>query len=170
MGFFKNIGNAVKKGLKQVSLKNVVKLGTPLLSMIPVVGSVAQGVVENASAAAEAKKQARIAEEQGRIAEAEALHVQADILAAQAGAAVGQQAGSVIKAFSKGVTQEVVAQTSQTAKEVAGNVGAEIADQSIIAWFKKHMTALLIGGAAIIGLVVWKKKQGSKPRAKSRNR
>jgi hypothetical protein len=165
MGFFKKIGQAVKKGVKQISLKNIVKLGTPLLSMIPIAGGLAQQVVEGASAAHEAKKQAKLAEQQGQVELAQAYEAQAQALAQQSGAVVGQQAGSVFKAFSKGASNELIAQTSQSAKEVAGNVGAEIADQSIKAWFKKHLTAIIVGAIALIGLaVVWFKK--SKPKKK----
>jgi hypothetical protein len=144
MSIFTKIGKAVKKGAKQISLKNIVKLGTPFLSMIPVVGSVAQSVVENASASAEAKKQARIAEENGNIAQAEALHAQADILAQQSGALVGQQAGSVLKAFTKGATTEVVAQVSESTKLASGIIGASVVDSTIKEWFVLHWKHLLI--------------------------
>ncbi|MFV8323574.1 hypothetical protein [Flavobacterium sp. LS2R12] len=165
MGFFKKLGTAVKKGVKQISLKNIVKVGTPFLSMIPIVGGLAQDVVGGASAAHEAKKQAKQAEQEGKLELAQAYEAQAQALAQQSGAVVGQQAGSVYKAFAKGATNEAIAQVSAGTKEVAGNIGAELADQSIKSWFKKHMTALIVGGVALIGLtVVWFKK--SKPKKK----
>ncbi|MFV8344586.1 hypothetical protein [Flavobacterium sp. ZB4P13] len=129
--------------------------------MIPIAGGLAQNIVEGASAAHEAKKQAKLAEQQGKLELAQAYEAQAQALAQQSGAVVGQQAGSVFKAFSKGATNEMIAQTSQATKEVAGNIGAELADQSIKSWFKKHMTAIIVGGVALIGLaVVWFKKSG----------
>ncbi|MFV8343914.1 hypothetical protein [Flavobacterium sp. XS2P39] len=167
MSIFTKIGKAIKKGAKQISLKNIVKVGTPFLSMIPVVGGVAQNVVQNASAAAELKKQAKIAEEQGKLAQAEALRAQSDILAQDAGKVIGQQAGSVLNAFTKGATTEAMAQVSNTAKETAGKIGAEIADQSILEWLKKHAKHLLIGAVAIIGGVFLYKKSAKPKRKKA---
>ncbi|SHM72039.1 hypothetical protein [Flavobacterium xinjiangense] len=144
MSIFTKIGKSVKQGAKQISLKNIVKIGTPLLSMIPVVGGLAQNTVEGISASAEAKKQARIAEMEGNLAKAEALHAQSNALAQQSGAIVGQQAGSVINAFTKGATKEVIAQTSESVKEASGQVGASVIDFTIKEWFKKHWKHLLI--------------------------
>jgi hypothetical protein len=163
MGFFKKLGNSIKKGVKQISLKNVVKIGTPLLSMVPIVGGLAQNVVGGISEAHELKKQARQAEEEGRIAEAQALQAQADYLAKLQGANVGQQAGSIIKTFTKGATDEMLASASQTSKEFAGNVGASVADESIKAWFKKHWKKMLIALAAIIaGVYIYRKSKADK--------
>ncbi|MEO8534821.1 MAG: hypothetical protein ABI441_13775 [Flavobacterium sp.] len=163
MGLFKKLGNAVKKGLKQVSLKNVVKLGTPLLSMIPVVGGLAQNVVGGISEAHEAKKQEKAAIEAGNQAQADYYAQQAAQLAAQSGALVGQQAGGIVKAFSKGATDELIAQTSASTKAAAGNVGAAIADESIKAWFSMHWKQLLIGLGVIGAFVFYSKNNKKKP-------
>jgi hypothetical protein len=160
MGFFKKIGTAVKKGVKQISIKNLVKVGTPFLSMIPLVGGVAQSVVENTTASNEAKKQAQQAENEGRLLEAEALYKQSDLLAKTAGSAVGQQAGSVLKAFSKGVTDEAIAQTSVGLKNNIGDIGATMADESIKSWLKMHWKHLVYGFVAIVGGVFIYKKYG----------
>lgn len=163
MGFFKKIGSAVKKGLKQVSLKNVVKLGTPFLSMIPIVGSQVQETVSGLSAAAEAKKQARQAEAQGQIELAQAYQAQADALSSKSGAIVGQNAGSVFKAFTKGATDEGLAQVSNATKQAGGSIVAELADQGIIAWIKKHTTALIFGGLGLVAIIVmWFRKPSPK--------
>jgi multidrug efflux pump subunit AcrA (membrane-fusion protein) len=163
MSIFTKAGKAIKKGLKQVSLKNIVKLGTPFLSMIPVVGGVVQSTVENASASAEARKQAKIAESQGNIAQAEALRIQADVLAQQSGALVGQQAGSVLKAFTKGATTEAIAQVSESTKTASGIIGASVVDSTIKEWFIQHWK-MLVG--VVVGLVtvflVWKKSTSKK--------
>lgn len=160
MGFFKKIGTAVKKGVKQISIKNLVKVGTPFLSMIPLVGGVAQGVVENASASHEAKKQAQRAEADGRLEEAAALMAQSDMLAKTSGAAVGQQAGSVFKAFSKGVTDEAIAQTSQGAKTAIGDIGAAMTDETIKSWLTKHLKHIAIAVVGVVASVVIYKKWG----------
>lgn len=167
MGLFKKIGSAIKKGVKQISLKNVVKVGTPLLSMVPVVGGLAQNVVSNISAAHEAKKQEQAAIEAGNAEQAQYYAQLAAQNGIQAGAVVGQQAGSVLNAFSKGATQELIAQTSAGTKAAAGQVGAEIADQSIKAWFTKHLNHLLIGLGVIVGAIFLYKKN-SKPTVKRR--
>jgi hypothetical protein len=164
MGFFKSIGNAVKKGLKQVSLKNVVKLGTPLLSAIPVVGGLAQGVVTNLSAAHEAKKQEEAAIKAGNKAQAEYYAQVAQQQATLAGATVGQTAGSTLKTFSKGVTDELILQTSDSAKVVAGTVASSIADEGIKVWFTKHWHHLLIGLGVVFGGLFFYKKMGSTPK------
>lgn len=171
MGFFKKLGNAVKKGVKQISLKNVVKIGTPLLGAIPLVGGLAQNIVTGISEADAMKKQARQAEEEGRIADALALQQQADYLAKLQGAQVGQQAGSVIKAFTKGATDEMLASASNTSKGFVGNVGASVADQSIKAWFKKHWKKMLIALAAIIaGVYIYKKSKADKKKPINRRK
>lgn len=170
MGLFKKLGNAIKKGVKQISLKNVVKIGTPLLSMVPVVGGLAQGVVSNLSASHEAKKQEQAAINAGNEQQAEYYRQLAEQQAQLAGAQVGQQAGGVLNAFTKGASNELIASTSQTAKSVAGNVGAEIADESIKAWFLKHWKHLLIGlGVIWGGFFLYKKSNNNKRKPQRRN-
>lgn len=164
MGFFKNIGNAVKKGLKQVSLKNVVKLGTPLLGSIPIVGGAVHQVVSNASEAHELKKQADKLAKDGKIAEAQAMQQQAEYLATQTGALVGQQVGGQLNAFAKGAVNEAKAQVSQTAKETAGNVGAEIVDLTIKQWFEKHWLKVVLGVGALGGIFLYFRNQKSSKR------
>ena len=158
MSIFKKIGQATKKGLKQISLKNAVKLGTPFLSMIPVVGGVAQTVVQGASEAHELKKQSKQMELLNKQAEAEALQAQAYEKAQISGALVGQQAGSVLKAFTKGATNELMAQSTQAVKQSTGVVGAEAVDWTIKEWFNKHWKHLLIGVAAVVAAIWGYKK------------
>ena len=161
MGLFKNLGNAVKKGVKQISLKNLVKVGTPLLGAIPIFGGMTQGVVQNFSDANEAKKQAKIAKEQGRIADAYALEQQAQYLATMAGQTAGSAVGSIgsksLKAFSKTVTNELVASAPETFKEVTGIAGASLVDSTIKEWFKKHWLKLAIVFGILSAYFVWKK-------------
>jgi len=159
MGFFKKLGTAVKKGMKQVSLKNVVKLGTPLLGAIPIAGGLAQSLVSNISEAHEKKKQAKKLEAEGKHAEALAMQQQAEFLATQSGALVGQQVGGQLNAFAKGAVNEAKAQVSQTAKDTAGNIGAEVVDLTIKQWFEKHWLKLLVGVGALGGLFWYFKNQ-----------
>lgn len=169
MGLFKKLGNAIKKGVKQISLKNVVKLGTPLLSAIPVVGGLAQSVVSNISASHEAKKQEEAAIKAGNEQQAEYYRQLAEQQALLAGAQVGQQGGSVIKTFTKGATDELIAQTSASTKKVAGDIGAELTDQTIKSWFGLHWKHLLIG-LGVIGGVLFFRKSGNNNKRKPQNR
>nr|WP_294931296.1 hypothetical protein [uncultured Flavobacterium sp.] len=161
MGFFKKIGKAIKKGAKQISLKNVVKIGTPLLSMVPVVGGLAQNVVSGLSEAHEAKKAEKAAIEAGNQAQAEYYAQVAQQQAQLAGANVGQVAGSTLKTFSKGVTDELILQASDSTKQTLGTVASTVADYGINAWFKKHWSHLLIGAGVICGGLFFYKKMGS---------
>lgn len=162
MGFFKNLGNAVKKGLKQVSLKNIVKIGTPLLGGIPIIGGTAQAIVSNASEAHEMKKQAEKLAQEGKAQEAQAILEQANYLANQSGALVGQQVGSQLNAFTKGAVDEAKAQLSQTSKQVVGGAGATVVDLTIKEWFKMHWLKLLLGLGAIGGIIWYYRKDKTK--------
>lgn len=162
MGFFKNIGNAVKKGVKQISLKNVVKLGTPLLGSIPVIGGLAQQAVGNASEAHAIKKEAQKMAEQGKAQEALALQQQAEFLAQQSGALVGQQVGSQLNAFTKGATNELKAQISSGTNQVIGQAGATVVDLTITEWFKTHWIKFVIGLGALGGIFWYFKNKDTK--------
>ena len=158
MGLFKKLGAAIKKGVKQISIKNVVKLGTPLLSMIPVVGGLAQGVVSNISASHEAKKLQAQAEADGNAQLAQQYAQQAEVLAQTSGQVVGQVAGNTLSAFAKGATTQMVATASAGFNESVGIAGASAVDSTIKEWFIKHWKHLAIGVVALVaGVLIWKK-------------
>lgn len=163
MGLFKKIGSAIKKGVKQISLKNVVKLGTPLLSAIPIVGGLSQQIVEGISASHQAKKDAKILQEQGKLAEAALMEQQSQVLAANAGANVGQVAGNTLDAFSRGATNELIASASNSTKKVVGQAGAGVVDFTIKEWFNKHWKTL-VGVVILLGGIIffWKRQSGQK--------
>jgi len=134
MGFFKGIGKMIKKN---VNFHTLVKVGAQGLSMVPGVGGIAGGVIQNLQDAHDAKKAAN--DEQAQIA--------LDNASTQAGNAIGTNAGKFL------------AKTAQKAYDAAGNeiqsglgkVGAEVANQSIKEWFKAHWKAVAGG---VVGLVV----------------
>jgi hypothetical protein len=159
MGFFKKIGTAVKKGLKQVSLKNAIKIGTPLLGAIPMVGGLAQGIVSNISQAHELKKQAEAELQAGNLERANALQQQAQIIASQQGQNFAQPVVSNFNAFTKGATQEFVDSLPNTAKQNAGIAGSTVIDFSIKEWFKKHWTLLAVVGGVIVGAIFFFRKK-----------
>jgi hypothetical protein len=169
MGLFKKIGNAIKKGAKQISLKNIVKLGTPLLSAIPIVGGIAQSTVQGITDANQAKKDAQLLAEQGRLEEAALMEQKAQVLASNAGANVGQVAGNTLNAFARGATDELIASASVGTQKVAGQVGAGLVDFTIKEWFTKHWKTL-VGLIVVVFSVVffWRRSRTSnkKPYAK----
>ncbi|UUF13243.1 MULTISPECIES: hypothetical protein [Flavobacterium] len=155
MGFFKKIGQAIKKN---VSFKNVVKLATTAVGFVPGVGGVAQQVIGKVTDAVEAKKQAKRAEAEGKQAEADYWNAQTKALEQNAGATVGAVAGSATGVFADAVLQGAYGGTSKSVKEGVANVGADMADMTITAWFKKHWKHILIG-VGVIGVVILIKKQ-----------
>lgn len=170
MGFFKKMGTAVKKGMKQISLKNIVKLGTPFLSMIPVVGGVVQSTVQGASDAHALKKQSAELAKQGQVEQAQAMALQAEELAQASGAIIGQQVGTQFKAFTKGASKEFMAQTSSAAQSTIGVAGASFVDFTIKEWIMKHLNKILILVGAS-GLAIWYfKSKKSAPRRSSYRR
>lgn len=160
MGFFKNIGKAVKKGVKQISLKNLVKIGTPLLGAIPIVGGLAQNTVQGVSDSHAMKKEAQRLEAEGKIAEAQAMQAQADFLAKQSGSNVGTVASTTLNAFTKGATEQFVSDLPQSVTTAGGVVGVAVIDSTINEWFKKHWKKSAIGLAVLVSVFfIWKNRK-----------
>lgn len=157
MGFFKNIGKAIKKN---VSFKNLVKVATPIMGAIPIVGGAVQSVSQNLQDAHEAKKA-------NRQAEADALNQQAYQTAGQA---VGAVANAGTQMFAKGVTEGVYNGLSTGAKQGLGTVGAEVADSTLKAWFTKHWKQILIGLSIVGILYLIKKNMDKNPRRRVQRR
>ena len=151
MGFFKKIGKAIKKN---VSFKNLVKIATPIMGAIPIVGGSLQNISEGAQAAHQAKKDARDAQNeydrQVAEAKAQALEQQAYTTAGQTVGAVANAGGNM---FAKAVTEGAYAGLSNGAKQGLGTVGAEVADHTLAAWFKKHWKHILIA-LSVVGLIL----------------
>ncbi|MEA9415919.1 hypothetical protein [Flavobacterium sp. PL02] len=155
MGFFKKIGKAIKKN---VSFKNLVKVATPIMGAIPFAGGMIQNTVEGFSAAHQAKKDAQNAQNEydRQVAEANAEALRQQTLA-YAGQNVGAIVGSGAQSFAKGITEGIYNGASTGVKQGLGTVGAEVADHTISAWFKKHWKHILIG-LSIIGAIYLIKK------------
>ncbi|WP_406843564.1 hypothetical protein [Flavobacterium soyae] len=166
MGFFKKIGKAIKKN---VSFKNLVKVATPLMGAIPIVGGLAQNISENAQAAHQAKKDAQALKAQGDYQAAQDAEMRAQALQVQVASVAGQGAGAVMKSagevFTKAVTDGAYDGVSNGVKQSLGNAGADIADHTISAWFKKHWKHILIG-LSVIGLIylIYKQMNNNKRR------
>ena len=165
------MGNAVKKGMKQVSLKNVIKLGTPLLGSIPILGGVAQSVVSNASQAHDLKKESVKLAQLGKIEESNAMALQAEQLIQTSGAQVGQQVGTQFNAFTKSATNEMKAQISSGTNAIIGGAGATVVDLTIKEWLSKHFTKMLVLlGLSGIAILYFKNRQPSKKTTNYRKR
>nr|WP_294781359.1 hypothetical protein [uncultured Flavobacterium sp.] len=150
MGFFKSIGKAIKKN---VSFKNLVKVATPLMGAIPFAGGALQQISTNAQEAHEAKKaqqnaqndyDRQVAEQQQQLAQQQMYNT--------AGQLVGSVAQAGTQIFSKAVTEGAYAGLGTGAQQGLGTIGAEVADSTIQAWFKKHWKHILIG-LSVIGLI-----------------
>lgn len=142
MGFFKNIGKAIKKGVKQISLKNVVKVAS---SFDPT------GIVGGIQQAHEIKKQEKA--EQDAIRKEE-LAYQAQQAIENAAVKVGSVTGSLAGQFGKTVLSETYNGLNSGFKSGAGVVAANVADEGIKAWFKKHWKKLAIGVGALVAVVL----------------
>lgn len=150
MGFFKSIGKAIKKN---VSFKNLVKVATPIMGAIPFAGGALQSISENAQASHQAKKDAKnaqneydrqVAEQQAQLAQQNAYQT--------AGQLVGSVAQAGTQIFSKAVTEGAYAGLGTGSQQGLGTIGAEVADSTIKAWFKKHWKHILIG-LSVIGVI-----------------
>lgn len=152
MGFFKKIGSAIKKGAKQISLKNAIKVGSMALGSVPGIGAVAGGLVGSLQDAHYAKKEAKRLQSEGRLQEAQILEQQANQIANNAGANVGDYVAN----------KSILSSTVQGA---IGGAGATAVDLTAETWFKRHWKKLVIGlGAVATIYAIMKMRKGAKPR------
>jgi hypothetical protein len=164
MGFFKKIGKAIKKN---VSFKNLVKVATPIMGAIPFVGGTVQNISEGLQASHEAKKQARRDNDAQAAAIAEQQQQQ---VLSYAGQSVGAIAGAGAQTFFQGVTEGAYNGTSKGVKQGLGTVGADIADSTLMAWFKKHWKHLLIALGVVVGVLYIRSSNNNNNKSKSRFR
>lgn len=140
MGFFKKIGQAIKKN---VSFKNLVKVATPIMGAIPFVGGTVQNISQNLQDAHEAKKA-------NNAAQAEYNNQQAIALASQTAGAVAN-AGSQI--FAKAVTTGINDGLSTGFVQGSGQVGATVVSSTIKVWFQRNWKIVLGAVAGLIALI-----------------
>jgi len=162
MSIFTKLGQTIKKASKQISLKNAIKIGTPLLGSIPIAGGMLQSTVQNLSDAHAQKKEA---EKQLKLNNKEAAKIaqeQAQAYNALAGQNVATLAAPTVNAFTKGLVTETYANVSNSAKEAAGKVGASVMDISIKEWLKKHLLHIGIGLGCLTAIYLVLRNQSSK--------
>lgn len=148
MGFFKKIGNFVKKATKQISFKNLVKIGTPLLGAIPLVGGQAQSIVSGLSEQHEAKKM----EAQQQAEYDAAVQQQQASAANQQFAKQNPNFGEIMIGAAGGALQGAgnVLAPSQT----VGQIGAKAVDSTLTEWLKKYWWKLALGVVGV-ALLIW---------------
>ena len=138
MGFFKKIGSAIKKGVKQVNFKNLVKVAG---SFDPT------GLVSGMQNAHYEQKAAKQAERDGKAEEAAFLAAQASQTANNAGNQFGQYVAN----------RSIVSDAVQGA---IGGAGANAVDLTAKSWFQKHWQKLVIGLGAVVTIVVLMRMRG----------
>jgi hypothetical protein len=143
MGFFKKIGNAVKKGVKQVSFKNLVKVGGMLDPT---------GLVSGMQNAHYEQKAAKQAESQGQAEQAAILQAQASQTANMAGSSFGNYVAN----------RSIISDAVQGA---IGGAGANVVDLTAKSWFAKHWQKIVFGVGAIATIfVLMRMRSGARSR------
>ena len=131
MGFFKKIGGFVKKATKQISFKNLVKIGA---------GFDPTGIVGGLQASHEAKKQ----EQADAHAQAQAQAQYDQQIAMQKNPNIGEILTGGLGGALQGAGNVLAGSTS------AGNTGATLIESTTNAWFKRNWLKL-VGG--VLGAV-----------------
>lgn len=132
MGFFKKIGKAIKKGTKQISFKNLVKVG----GMID-----PTGIVSGMQDAHYMKKEAKAQEALGNQQMADYYNQQAQLMANNQGVKLANTVANTK------LGQDLL-------NGAVGGAGAQVADFSIKVWFQKHWQKLAIGGGLLVGVIL----------------
>jgi hydroxyethylthiazole kinase-like sugar kinase family protein len=168
MGFFKKIGKSVKKVTKQISLKNAIKIGTPLLGSIPVAGNFLQSTVSGLSEAHQAKKMQAIAQAQGNTELANQYAETAKLASSASGGAMGTVAGGIVKNFATQLSQATVSGAydgiSDGLKTGVAKTGATLGNAVLTEWLKKHWWKLVAGLAVLGGVIFFATKRGKTTR------
>lgn len=151
MGFFKKIGQSIKKN---VSFKNLVKVATTAVGFVPGVGGIAQQVIGKVTDAVEAKKLAKEAEKQGKQAEADYWNAQTKALEQSSANTVGAVANVGANMFGKAVMTGVNDGLSAGFVEGSGQVGSTIVTSTIKVWFNKNWK-IVIGAVAGLIALIW---------------
>lgn len=148
MGFFKGIGKMIKKN---VNFKTLVKTAGQGLSFVPGVGGIAGQVITDLQSAHEAK----------RAGQAE----QAQEYTASAAQKVGKKVGSIAGQFGSQVLNNTLNSAGEEINVGLGKLGANVADNAIKEWFKKHWKTLVGGVVGVVALVFLAKRfMGNKRR------
>lgn len=159
MGFFKNIGKSIKKN---VNLKGVLKIATPIAGMVPYFGGMAQNILQGVQDKAVAKKAEQAAQNEydRQVAEQQQLQAQSQ---------VNQNLGQMAKIASQSTAYVVGDALMQGVNDGlgtgfvngSGQVGATVVTSTIKVWFQRNWKYVLGGLAGLIGLIYLVRSGGS---------
>jgi hypothetical protein len=159
MGFFKKLGQTVKKATKQISFKNAVKLAGSAVSALPGIGGIAGSAILSAQDAHYAKKaQAQADNEYAAQVAAENL--------ANAQTKLNDNVNSIGQSIGSQVAQNAYNGLNDGIKTGANNVGANVIQGSLKEWFKKRWY-IVVGALLALFLVI---KMGTRKSTSYRRR
>lgn len=150
MGFFKKIGQSIKKN---VSFKNLVKVATTAVGFVPGFGGIAQQAIEKVTDSVEARKQQKRAEAEGKQAEADAWNARAKQLEQDLANATGAIVNSGANMFGKAVVTGVNNGLSSGIIQGSGQIGATVVSSTIKVWFQRNWKIVLGAVAGLIALI-----------------
>lgn len=131
MGFFKKIGQGLKKATKQISFKNAVKLAGSVASSIPGIGGIAGSAILSAQDAHYAKKAQAEADSEyaAQVANEQYANAQANL---------NDNVSSIGQSIGSQVAQNAYNGLNDGFRVGANNVGANIIQGSLMEWLKKR--------------------------------
>lgn len=150
MGFFKKIGQSIKKN---VSFKNLVKVATTAVGFVPGVGGIAQQLIGKVTDSVEAKKLAKEAEAQGKQAEADYWNAQTKALEQSSANTVGAVSGAGSSLLVSSALDGAFNGVSQGAKQSVANAGATVVSLTLKVWFEKNWKIVVGAVCALIALI-----------------
>ncbi|MET3025928.1 hypothetical protein ABXT06_04570 [Flavobacterium sp. UW10123] len=151
MGFFKKIGQSIKKN---VSFKNLVKVATTAVGFVPGFGGIAQQAIEKVTDSVEARKQQKRAEAEGKQAEADAWSAKAKQLEQQLADGTGAIVNAGSNMFAKSVVKGVNDGLSDGVVQASGQIGATVVSSTIKVWFERNWK-IVIGAVAGLIALIW---------------
>ncbi|MEO8238482.1 MAG: hypothetical protein ABI576_10265 [Flavobacterium sp.] len=151
MGFFKKIGQSIKKN---VSFKNLVKVATTAVGFVPGVGGIAQQIIGKVTDGVEAKKMQKEAEAQGKKEEAAYWAAQTEALNQSTAKTAGNIAGAGVQMFGNAVAVGVADGLGTGFINGSGQIGATVVSSTIKVWFQRNWK---IVAGAVVGLIalIW---------------
>jgi hypothetical protein len=150
MGFFKKIGQSIKKN---VSFKNLVKGVTTAVGFVPGIGGVAQQVLTKVTDAVEANKLQKQAEAQGKKEEAAYWAAQTQLLNQSTAKTAGAIAGSGAEMFGNAVLTGINDGLGKGVVQGSGQIGATVVSSTIKVWFQRNWKIVLGAVAGLIALI-----------------
>lgn len=151
MGFFKNIGKAIKKN---VNLKGVLKIATPIAGMIPYVGGMAQNLlqgVQDKAAAKKAEKEAQneydrqVAQQQQQMAQNQVNQNLGQMAYIASSSTMDVLGNAIVKGANDGLSNGFT--------KGSGEIGATVVTSTLKVWFQRNWKIVAGSVAGLIALI-----------------